>query len=90
MHPYIIASLLITSCLGGYFGEIDKGVIKIDCKNEIYNDIGYSATHYEDMNCKVIETDDQDFNRSEKRKQAGTEERKEEDTDSKSELSKKA
>ena len=87
MHPYLMASLLITSCLGGYFGEVDTGIVVLNCQN--YNEVavGYSATD-DDKNCHVVF--EQDYNRSESRKQAATEERKDEDNDSKPELPKKA
>ncbi len=86
MHPYLMASLLITSCLGGYFGEVDTGIVVLNCQN--YNEVavGYSATD-DDKNCHVVF--EQDYNRSESRKQAATEERKDEDNDSKPELPKK-
>ena len=87
MHPYLMVSLLITSCLGGYFGEVDTGIVVLNCQN--YNEVavGYSATD-DDKNCHVVF--EQDYNRSESRKQAATEERKDEDNDSKPELPKKA
>ena len=86
MHPYLMVSLLITSCLGGYFGEVDTGIVVLNCQN--YNEVavGYSATD-DDKNCHVVF--EQDYNRSESRKQAATEERKDEDNDSKPELPKK-
>jgi len=87
MHPYIIASLLITSCLGGYFGNVDTGMVMIECHKEIHGDVGFSSTDYEDTDCKKIEYEAHDFNRSEKRKQVGTEERKGEDSEPKPESS---
>lgn len=71
MHPYLIALLLITSSLGGYFEWEDN--VTIDCQTD---------------NCKIV--DEPNYNRSEGRKQAGTEERKDEDNDSKPELPKKS
>ena len=44
MHPYLMVSLLITSCLGGYFGEVDNGIIILNCQNYSSVEIGYSAT----------------------------------------------
>lgn len=90
MHPYIIASLLITSCLGGYFGSADAGIVMIDCHKDIHNEMGFSSTDYDDRDCKKIEYEDQDFNRSESRKKVGTEERKGEDSDSKGEFPEKS
>ena len=87
MHPYIMASLLITSCLGGYFGEVDTGIVVLNCQNYSSVEIGYSATDDVDDNCHVVF---EHYNRSESRKQAATEERKDEDNDSKPELPKKA
>jgi hypothetical protein len=85
MHPYLMVSLLITSCLGGYFGEVDNGIIILNCQNYSSVEIGYLAT---DDNCNIAF--EHDYNRSESRKQAATEERKDEDNDSKPELPKKA
>jgi hypothetical protein len=87
MHPYLMASLLITSCLGGYFGDVDTGIVILNCQNYSSVEIGYSATDDVDDNCHVVF--EQDYNRSESRKQAATEERKDEDNDSKPELPKK-
>ena len=90
MRPLFIALILITASISGCIEEFDNHGIIIDCEKYQNNGGNYSASNYESRECELIEYETQDVNGSKQQNKTGTEERKEEDSDSYSENDEKS
>ena len=83
MRAYFIALILIAASFSGGVEDLERKTVIVECEN-----IGVensTSSSYAERKCEILEYEDTNPNRHKRDNKTGTEERKEEDSDSNSE-----
>tara|TARA_B100000686_G_scaffold234339_1_gene242073 strand:- start:409 stop:702 length:294 start_codon:yes stop_codon:yes gene_type:complete len=83
MRAYLIALILIAASFSGGMSELDSTIVIIECENKGVENT--TSSSYIERECEILEYEDTNPNRHKRDNKTGTEERKEEDSDSNSE-----